>query len=64
MKETKYRKTAHLMVRPVKKSQVHKEVNNYTKIHNCLSCTRSFSAKSRFNKICDMCKLSDKWRGW
>jgi len=62
--ETKYKKTAHLMVRPVKKSQVYKEVNSYSKIHTCLSCPRSFQAKSKFNKICDMCKMSDKWKGY
>lgn len=62
--ETKYKKTASLMTRPTKKSQVYKEVNNYNRIHNCLSCPRQFRAKSKYNKVCDMCKLSDRWRGW
>lgn len=49
--------------RPSKSSYIYKEVNPTMKLeHKCLTCGRTFSAKSRYNKVCELCKLSDNWK--
>lgn len=46
-----------------KTSYIYKEVNpTYEIKHNCLSCSRLFNAKSKYNKVCELCKISDKWK--
>lgn len=61
---TKLNKTLQSKLkRPSKASYIYKEVEpNYGFTHKCLSCSREFKAVSKYNKVCDLCKLSDRWK--
>jgi len=51
--------------RVTKISGVHKEVmdNNGNKLLlSCLMCGRKFGAMSKYNRVCEACKISDRWK--
>ena len=50
--------------RPIRMSEMRKEVMDEMRIHDCLLCTRPFRAMSRYNKVCNSCKATDRWRDY